>query len=135
MGGTMKISLQFLIALITFSLASLAQADAIAGAEINISCQCSYYVDGLERTILVAGSSEVKESDLNNCRLDQGRVVNPENGTACFKAKMNASWNCMQQARDEIDPGMMRFPSVLLDQNSCYGEINLADETIRHNLP
>jgi hypothetical protein len=103
----------------------------IPRASIQINCQCSYFnQDGIEKIILTAGeSNSVTWEDIKGCHLEDGKVVNEEDKTSCWKAKMNASWNCTQSAQS-TQPGRIRPPAVLLHEDSCYGVIELDEKRI-----
>lgn len=120
--------------LILIILSTLIAPSAFAGATIKVSCQCSYYQDYLEEITLSYGeSSNATEEDIKGCVINQGKVMydnDPNTPSACWKAKMNAMYNCQKAVHD---PNQLRLPQVMILEDHCYGEIEFEDKVVRNN--
>lgn len=99
---------------------TLLSVPAFARTTIAVSCQCSFYVDFIQESILVYGErTNVTELDLKDCVIVDGKVAP---GT-CWSAKGPAMANCQKEAQ-RYTPDQIRLPVVTIEEDACYGQID-----------
>jgi hypothetical protein len=99
---------------------TLVSLPAFAETTIAVSCQCSFFVDTVQHTILVyAEATDASEFDVENCVLEDGKVV----AGTCWYAKGQAMRVCEKEAR-ELLPDQLSLPVVTIDEDACYGQVD-----------
>ena len=93
---------------------------AFAETTNTVQCACTYYADYLVRSTLASGTrTGPSVEEIADCKIEQGKVI-----SGCWAAKMNASFNCEQEAQRFTGQDMFNRPQVSLQENVCFGEIS-----------
>lgn len=108
------------ILLATLSM-TLLSAPAFSETIIAVSCQCSFNLNSVKQTILAYGErTDATEFDVENCELEDGKVVP---GT-CWSAKGPAMMNCAKEVQKSFFPDQKRLPEVTIEEDACYGQVD-----------